>query len=261
MAGFPPQFPSSIGGSEGAKTADTDIDIVNTALIMLGQNPISGFGQNSGSGLILQASYNRSRDDLMRKQPWNFARRWKALAQLQAAPINMDIIPAADNGPGLVTFTRAFELPNDCIRVFRFSPKDANWRLVGRHILTDAIPSLNPGPLLGLEPPNSNGADNVPGNSSFGAPLSVSIEYLKLETNPVMWDANFRQCFVWKLVKELAFGIAGLLQAYQAAKVEYDAALADAATVNGIENWPDPFWNSDLNNVRYGYIGISLEGY
>src|SRR5215469_16980297 len=160
MAGLPPVFPGRIAGAEGSISAETDIDIVNTALIQLAQNPISAFGQNSGTALILQSSYNRSRDDLLRRQPWNFARSWQALAGLDAAPLNLDIMPSPDDGPGLVTFTHAYQLPVDCLRVFRFSPKDATWRIIGRRIYTDAIPPTTVGVLLGLEPPNTNGADN-----------------------------------------------------------------------------------------------------
>jgi hypothetical protein len=261
MAGFPPQFPNSVGGSEGSITADTDIDIVNTALIQLGQSPISAFGQNSGSGIILQASYNRSRDDLLRRQPWNFARQWVSLALLSQAPLNLDILPTGDDGPGLLTFTGAYQLPNDCLRVFRFSPRDAHWRIIGRNIYTDAIPQVNTAPLLGLQPPDNNGSANQPTGGFIGAPMPIGVEYIRLITNPVQWDANFRMCFVFKLMKELAFGITGLMQAYTLAKNEFDDAMSTAAVTNGIENWPDQFWNSDLNTVRYGYIGVSLQGY
>jgi hypothetical protein len=89
----------------------------------------------------------------------------------------------------------------------------------------------------------------------------VGIEYIKQVTNPVEWDANFRQCFVWKLAKEMAFGITGLAQAYQLAKGEYDECMGDAAVINGIEQWPDAYWNTDLNNARYGYVTISTQGY
>jgi len=261
-AGFPPpHYPGQISGSEGTRIAETDIDIVNTALIQLGQTPITAFGQNSGTGLILQASYNRSRDDLLRRQPWNFARSWSALASLTDVPLNMDIIPTASDGPGLVTYSHAYQLPIDCIRVFRFSPKDAHWRIVGRRIYTDAVPPSTVGVLLGLEPSNSNGSDNVPTQGTIGSPVTVGLEYISRITDPDRWDTTFRQAFVFKLMKEMAFGITGLMQAYQMAKTEYDDIMKDAASLNGIENWPDPFWDSDLNSVRYGYIGVTIEGY
>lgn len=247
--------------AEDSVTAETDIDIVNTALVNMGQNPVTDFGQQSGTGIILQASYNRSRNDLLRKQPWNFARKWVSLSLLAQAPVNLDFMPETAGGPGLVSFINAFQLPTDCLRVFRFSPKNAHWRIVGRQIYTDAVPATNVGPLLGLEIPNTNGGDNVPGGGQFGAPIAVGIEYIQQVTDPQIWDANFRQCFVWKLQKEMSMGITGLAQMYKVAKDEYDQSMADASVVNGLENWPDEWWETDLATVRYGYVGVTIEGY
>jgi len=262
-AGFPPaHYPGQISGAEGSITAETNIDIINTVLINLGQSPITAFGQNSGSGIILESSYNRSRDDLLRRQPWNFARSWAQLTMLEATPLGLDIMPTASDGPGLVTFTAAYQLPIDCIRVFRFSPRDAHWRIVGRRIYTDAVPANTSGPLLGLEPPNSNGADNMPSSvTTIGPTVTTGIEYISRITDPYRWDTTFRQCFVFKLMKEMAFGITGLMQAYQMAKSEFDDCMKEAAALNGVENWPDAYWNTDLNTPRYGYVGVTIEGY
>jgi len=248
--------------SEGAITAATDIDIVNAALLNLGQTTISQFGQNIGTGRVEQASYNMSRDDLLRRQPWNFARKWASLALLTEVPVGLDFMPETAGSPGLVQFTRAFALPIDAIRIFRFSPKDAHWRIIGKALYTDATPPTTTAPLLGLQPLGNNGTDNQPSSATtIGPPLSVGIEYIRQETDPNMWDASFRQCFVFKLMKEMAMGITGLNQAYMIAKGEYDDAMAQAAAINGIENWPDEYWNTDLTTPRYGYIGVTIQGY
>lgn len=247
-------------GAEGTIIAETDIDIMNAALIQMGQSPISAFGQNVGSAIVSQAYYNRSRDALLRLQPWNFARKWQALNLLQNAPLNLDIIPSA-TGPGVIQFTGAFKLPDDNLRVFRFSPKDAHWRVVGNAIYTDAIPPTLVGTPLGLQPLGSDGTDNQPTMSSAGAPVQLGIEYISQVTDPQQWDALFIDCFTWKICKELAFGITGLMQWYKFAANEYEDHLKDAAVVNGIENWPDPFWCTELNDVRYGYAGVSIEGF
>lgn len=246
--------------SEGAITAKTDINIVNTALLRLNQNPIEAFGQNPGTGLIMQASYNYSRDALLRLQPWSFARKWAQLQQLNQVPLNLDIIPDGSS-PGVIVYTGAYQLPNDCLRVFRFSPRYAHFRIVGKTIYTDAIPNIALPPLLGVQPPNSNGADNLPQNGQAGAPVALGIEYIYLVDNPEFWDSSFIDCFIWKLCKELSFGVTGLMQVYQMADKEYTDALGNAAIINGLENWPDPFWNSELNDVRYSYVGMSIESW
>lgn len=247
--------------AEGQITADDDLSIVNSALIQLGQTPITEFGQNSGTAIIAQSSYNRSRDDLLRRQPWNFARKWVRLNQLQEALVNLDIMPETSGSPGYVAFTGAFQIPNDALRVFRFSPRDAHWRIVGREIFTDAVPAQTPGPLLGVQTPTTSSGDNVPTGGSFGTPTSVGVEYIRQVTEVPMWDAIFKQCFVFKLMKELSFGVTGLMQAYGMAKGEFDEAMKEAAAVNGIENWPDEYWNTDLATPRYGYVGVTIQGY
>jgi hypothetical protein len=244
----------------GSITTHSDIDVINTVLIRLGQSPIAQFGQNAGSGLIMQSSYNVSRDALLRKQPWSFAKKWVPINLLSVAPVNLDILPDP-TGPGFTQFTGAYQLPNDCLRVFRFSPKQATWRIVGRQIYTDAIPPTIIGVPLGLQPLGSDGPDNQPRMGSIGAPISVGIEYIRQEVDPNQWDALFYETFIWKLMMELSFGITGLLQSYGMASKEYEKCLVDAAVVNGLETWPDPYWSTELTDPRYGYVGVTIQGY
>lgn len=246
-------------GAEGSLTQQNDLGIINAALTRLGQPPIPSFGSNAGGAVILQSSYNYSRDALFRLQPWNFARTWVSLAQLNSVVVNLDIIPNPTS-PGMVALSNAFQLPNDCLRAFRFSPKGATWRIVGRAIYTDAIPSAFTGQLLGLEPPNSDGADNVPASTNSFAPVTVGIEYIKQVTDCTQWDSLFTEAFIWKIAKELSFGVTGIKDIYDMCASEYGIAIGNAAVANGIENWPDPFWCADLVDVRYGYTGVTIEG-
>jgi hypothetical protein len=248
-------------GAAGSITAQSDLNIVNTALLRMGQAPIEAFGQFIGTAQVTQAAYNTSRDGLLRLQPWNFARAWTPLTMLDVVPVNLDIIPEAA-APGVIVFTYAYKLPLNCLRVYRFAPKDAHWRQIGRTLLTDAAPAQVRGQLLGTQTPSSNDPFNSPSSSGpTGIPNSVGIEYVRLVEDCTQWDSLFTNAFIWKLCLELSFGITGLMQQYTMAKQEYTDALQNAAMVNGIENWADPFWNTDLNNVRYGYVGVTIEGY
>jgi hypothetical protein len=247
--------------AEGSLTAVTDINIVNSALSRLGQTTISAFGQNVGTGLITQAGYNMSRDALLRKVPWNFAKAWASLDMLSMAPMNLDIIPVAA-GPGVIQYTNAYQLPLDFIRLYRFSPKDAHYRIVGNTILSDAAPGMVTVPLLGLQPIGSNGGDNQPfSTTNPTGPLMVGIEYIRRIQDPNLFDPTFVETFVWKLCVELSFGVTGIAQLMQQADTKYKECLIDASSISGQESWPDPFWNSDLNDVRYGYVGVTIEGY
>lgn len=236
----------------------TDLEIMNTALGRLGQSPIVSFGQNIGTGLLSIQNYNQERDALLRKIPWNFARRWTTLAMLQTAPLALDIAPNSA-APGSIQMTAAFQLPLDCLRVYRFSPRDAHWRIIGRQVYTDAIPAVNLGILLGLQPLSSDGSDNQPPTpSNVSSAQNLGIEYISRITDTTQFDDMFTETFIWKLCKDLAFGVTGLREVFVMAEQEYVKSLNDASAVNGMENWPDEYWNTTLTDVRYGYVGTSI---
>jgi hypothetical protein len=237
----------------------SDIEIANNVLIRLGQQTITQFGENPGTGLLLKSTYETSRDALLRTIPWNFARRWANLAQLVAAPLSLNFAPNSGS-PGGIVFTGAYQLPQDFIRLYRFSPSSAHWRLIGQQIYTDAVPANVIGQLLGLQPLGSDGPDNQPSTPTNPSTSTVGIEYIYRVTDPTLFDPMFTDLFTWKLIKELSFGITGLLEMFRIAEQEYKGQLADAAAVNGMENVPDEFFNTDLTDVRYGYSSLGTSG-
>lgn len=236
-----------------------DLDIANNVLGGLGQTLLTSFNQNTTTGLLLWQQYEGSRDALLRQIPWSFARKWVNLAQLADAPLSLDIMPNTA-APGVVTFTSAYRLPLDFLRLFRFSPRESHWRIVGQAIYTDAVPSANAGPLLGLQPLGSDGSDNQPPQASNQAINTVGIEYIYRVTDPNLFDPLFVDTLTWKIRKEIAFGISGLVELFRISEQEYKDHLADASAVNGMENWPDEFYSTELTDVRYGYSSSTLQG-
>jgi hypothetical protein len=227
------------------------------ALSRLGQSPITEFGQDQGTGLVMKSNYGTERDSLLRKAPWNFARIWISLAQLAGSPLGLDINPN-QAGPGSVIYTGAYQLPLDFIRLVRFSPRTSHWRIVGKAIYTDATPPSFSGTLLGLQPLGSDGADNQPSSSSTVIAGTIGIEYVAQITNSELFDSLFVDVLVWKLVKDLSFGVTALTSLYRQAAKEYEDGLAEAKFVNGAEQLPDEFWNTNLTDVRYGYSGLTF---
>lgn len=235
-----------------------DVDIVNAALAMTGAQLITSFNEDDDNARSASALYTKNRNMLLRKIPWNFARAFIALSQLAALPLNLDIISPADRGTGSVTYTGAFQLPNDCLRVYRFSPKDANWRLVGRALYTDAVPVVNPSALLGAQPPNANGS-NVPAISATGSPVTLGIEYIRQILDPKQFDTLFCEALIARMKMDMAFGVVGLSEIVKSATEEYHEAISEAASVNGMENWPDPGFDTTLVDVRMGYTSIAVD--
>lgn len=239
----------------------SEIDIANMALGRLGQEPIAAFGQVSGASTIMKQSYAHERDMLLRKIPWNFARKWVSLVQLIQVPLSMSITGDAD-GVGSIGFTAAYALPDDYLRLYRFSPRSTHWRVVGDTILSDAAsPTIAPGMLLGLQPPNADGAANAPGSVSNigGSGTVIGIEYIRQITDPNAWDTLFRDAFIARLTWIFAIGNTGSDQTQMEAKQEFQSALTDAAAVNGMEQWPDTWNDTRVQDVRFGYSGIGLD--
>lgn len=234
-----------------------DIEIVNTALQnRLGQSPITDFNNNN---LISRQSYVQVRNSLLREIPWNFARHWANLAQLQAVPLSLSFSPQSA-APGKIIYTTAYALPTDYLRLYRFSPHTAHWRIVGKAVYTDAVAATVTGPLLGLQPIGSNGTDNQPPSIAHAIGDDVGIEYIRVIENPEDFDPLFTEAFIWKLVLVLSFGVTGLTSRYEMADNKYKECMMNASAVNGMENWPDEFYNTQLTDVRYGYSGVGIQG-
>jgi hypothetical protein len=242
-------------------TSSSDIDIVNRALIKLGQGMIDAFDDETDTARAASALYYHNRNMLLRKIPWNFARKWAALAQLAAAPLNLDIITPADRGTGQVNFGFAYQLPNDCLRVHRFSPKDMVWRVIGRTIYTAAQPITSvPGPLLGLQP--SSDPSNGPVTAATTSQIPVGIEYIMMVQDPTVFDELFIEALTNKMAMDMAFGQNGLEQIVANSKKDYQDIMLEAAYVNGVEQLPDSLFDTTIVDVRMGYgnTGIDFAG-
>lgn len=235
------------------------VDVVNMALTQLGQTPITAFGQNAGGAVILQRNYEQEVKALLRRIPWSFARTWVTLAQLPTIPITLTIEPD-EAGPGAINYTAAYQLPPDFLRLYRMSPYDCHWRIIDNQIYTDAVPAVTLGALLGLQPPNADGADNAPPTPTSTPSVTIGIEYIRRVDDPGTWDSLFMDALIMRLKYMLSFGMTGLVDIRPQLKQDYQEALMDASAVNGMENWPDVFNNNLIQDVRFGYSGISIDG-
>jgi hypothetical protein len=240
----------------------TETDIVNMALVSIGQTPVNSMNDTSAAALAAKSVYYISRDALLRESRWRFALKWVALNQLATAPLNLDLLPN-NHGPGSILYSGAYQLPNDCIRVARVSPRQAHWRIVGQQVYTDAIPTPSSSSnIVGTQPPNANGADNLPVSVDNPNPAAlVGIEYVSRVTDPQQFDSLFTDCLASKVAMDIAFATSGLESLQDRAEKRYQVKLAEAQAVNGIEQWDDQFWDSIIADVRYGYPISSLGGF
>jgi hypothetical protein len=103
----------------------SEVDIINSALNMVGASNIISRSEDSKSARITNQRYDYVRDAVLRAHPWNCA--------ISRATI------AADSDSPTFGFTNQFTLPTDpyCLRVLRLEYLDVDFRVEGRKIHCD----------------------------------------------------------------------------------------------------------------------------
>jgi hypothetical protein len=99
----------------------SDINIVNNALIALGEKTILAVSATTKVGRLLTVIYDDKRDSLLRKYRWTFAARRKNIAPDVATPSHQ--------------YAHQFTLPSDCLHFRSIYPDTIVYRLEGNKIL------------------------------------------------------------------------------------------------------------------------------
>lgn len=107
--------------------ATSAIDIINLALIELGETPIVSLSDNVKSARVMNALYEHTRDHLLSLNFWSFAMKRAELAALTTEPE--------------FEFGYEFELPSDFLRLYE-TTETRNYAKEGTKLLANT-----PGPL------------------------------------------------------------------------------------------------------------------
>lgn len=167
----------------------SQIEIVNLALVLLGEQRITSMGDAEKPAREASAIYDLSRDAIMGGYNWSFA--------MTRVKLNAAVTPPAFG------FGRSFPLPADCLRVilvdeiyvgldltdYRGVPTE-EYMFEGRNLLTD-----------------------------FGSPLPI--RYVKRETDTSLYPP----CFVKALAAQLAVDLAETLTQSNTKKQAAEGAL------------------------------------
>lgn len=172
----------------------SEVSIANLALQKLGAERITSLTQDHPNARHINNCFAHIRDSEIRKRSWGFARKFVQLPAATVAPI--------------FSYTNAFALPSDCIRIL--PPRDAtcDWRVVGRYIYTD-----------------------------WGAPLDL--EYLHQVTDPNQMDVLFQEALACRIAWHCCEAITQSNQKKADTMTEYKAAIAEARQANAFENISD----------------------
>ena len=98
---------------------NSKIQIVNEALVQLGQAPISDMIDGGVYGTVAATFWPGAVAAVLRGHPWNFAARRQTLARVTDAPV--------------FGYASAFALPTDCVRILDAGITD--YKVEGRQIL------------------------------------------------------------------------------------------------------------------------------
>jgi hypothetical protein len=171
--------------------ASSDVNVCNIALQALGTGSIASLTEGSKAAVLCNALYADTLDEALRDHPWNFAQRRVALAQESAAPV--------------YGFTYSYALPTDpyCLRVHEIDPDDAEFRVEGRHLLTDET--------------------------------AVNILYTARVTATTEWDSAFTAAFAAKLASYLAYPLTQNMGLVTMMEKKYAARLSEARTLDSQE--------------------------
>lgn len=184
------------------------VSIVNGGLRLLGSNRITSFAEDSEGAILANEFYDDIRDRVLRAHPWNFAVKRTSLPALAATPA--------------WEFTYAYNVPADSLRMLEIEGQDfwhskqsgdtitgLGWRLESGQILTDKEPPLN-------------------------------IRYIRQETDPNQYDANFISALEARIALEFAEKLTGTSAKVADMASLYDKFLRDARAVNGQEGTARP---------------------
>lgn len=181
-------------------------DIVNRALLKLGDGNITAITETSDPARAAQTAFKSVAQAELRSHAWNFALRRTMIEREQAAP---------EFG-----FASVFQLPANSLRVI-----EINDRWVSN-------PAALESPLASSEPEFTFEGNAVLCNET--APLKLRYVF-DLSDDTGQWDASFTEAFCCRLASELCVKRTKNLRLKDSLKKDYREAIFDARRVNAIQ--------------------------
>lgn len=183
----------------------SEIQICNRALLHLGVQPITAFTDNNPVAAACGIVYEDCRDELLREHPWNFAIKRAILSPEVSTPV--------------FGFSKQFNLPSDCLRVYRTYNPYIDYQIEGTKLLT---------------------------NES-----SISILYIRQVTDCNEFDPIFRKTLSLKIAVELANPLGRMDVGFiDRLNQLYLGQLATAKVIDAQENLSDLELIVDVIDVR-----------
>jgi len=194
--------------------ATSETEIVNSALIKIGEGTITSLSDERTQAQVASRQYPLKRQELLRTYRWNFA-----VTRTQLAP--------EAQGPAF-GFANRFLQPNDCLAVIgvyqegqldrNYTGGDITWKVEGPYILA---------------------------NES-----TLSVFYIRDVTNPLRFDSLFSETLSWFLAYDLAYKLSTGPSMVEQALEGFQQALRNARFADAIETTPEILRSSEWLESR-----------
>lgn len=190
----------------------SDVEIVNNALLMLGDQFITSLDDDTNRARLANSLYGPTRDSILRAHPWNCAVTRSSLAKLADAPA--------------FGWVNAFQLPTNpyCLRVLDLNANQLRgvageqFRVEGRKLLTNAG--------------------------------TAHVRYICRITDPNQYDSLLYEAFSVLLASKMAYGITASNNNVEELVKLYQSLLQQARTINGQEGSPAHEYFGGLTDFR-----------
>jgi len=236
-----------------------DTQIANLALSAIGtRSTIASLSEDSTEAATVQLWYTQTRDALLRKFPWNWARRQVVLAVYKAAAGTPENPTGALPIPPL-PWRYSYSWPADCL--------DARYILpVLVRNGSQISPPLTTGQTSFVPPQRTSpikfivGGDRDNQNNPIKVILTnqpiAHLVYTGYVNDPNVWDQNFIDAMIGRLAQRISFALSGDKTLTQIAIKAGAQAEADAEAENGNETTNTNTWTPDWLSAR-GYVDIT----
>lgn len=196
--------------------AASEVEVVNSALIKLGERTISSLDDDRKAARKAKLQYPRIRRRLLRSYRWNFS--------ITRSPDLAAALPAPKFG-----FTSRFPLPVDCLRVLGIFDEN--------------------------EPQENYTSSRIPfkveGRSVFTDETVLKLFYIRDVTETDQFDAIFEEAFAIALAIDLSRDLTADLEHQRDRQREFAQAIRDARNSNAIEGTPEVIIMSDWIDSRF----------
>lgn len=194
--------------------AYSEVKIANLALFRIGASQtIISFDEGSQEADAAALIYDEMRDEVLRRYPWDFARRSVTLALVEENPN--------------VEWQYSYRYPNDCLFARYISSASVDNR-------TDPVPYQLAG--------------DSQGRLIWTDQEQAVLQYTARIEDPVLFDPMFASALSWRMAMEFARVIARNPMAIRDATIMYNQAIDEAEAMEANESQKEP--EPDAEHIR-----------